>query len=190
MGWGAARKLRRGGRQPAPDPRGRAHLRRPAALELRAPLDARRGHRRGARPRSRRGRRAPGPDRWLAPELAAVEELVGVRRAARRGRGRRSESSDERPAGGPRPARQRAQLPRLAAGGGAADADEQPRPRGRRAARRPRRLRRHRPRGALLGGLRRDRRARCAGSATTRRCSSSRASRSASFAPTSGRRGC
>ena len=48
------------------------------------------------------------------------------------------------PRTGPRAARHRALVQGLAAGGRAADADEQPRPRGRRAARRPRRLRRHR----------------------------------------------
>ena len=47
-------------------------------------------------------------------------------------------------------------VPRLAARSGDADADEQPRPGGCRAPRRPRRLRRHRPRGALVGRLRRD----------------------------------
>ena len=51
----------------------------------------------------------------------------------------------------------RALLPRLAPGGGAEDADEQPRPGGRRAPRGPGRLRRNRPRRPLLGGLRRDR---------------------------------
>ena len=86
--------------------------------------------------------------------------------------------------------RGRALLPRLAAGGRAAHADEQPRPRGRRAARRPGRLRRHRQGGARLGGLRRDRRAPCARSTTTRPCWCSRASRSACSAPTSARRAC
>ena len=54
-----------------------------------------------------------------------------------------------------RPARHRPDLPRLAAGGRLPDAAQQPRPRGRRAARRPRRLRRHRPGGAVVGGVRR-----------------------------------
>jgi hypothetical protein len=69
------------------------------------------------------------------------------------------------------------------------DADEQPRPRGRRAPRRPRRLRRHRQGGARLEAfdaivrtLRRSR--------PTRRCSCSRASRSASSARTPTRRAC
>ncbi len=82
------------------------------------------------------------------------------------------------------------QLPRLAAGGAAADADEQPRPGGGRAPRRPRRLRRHRPGGALVGRLRRDRRRAAPRSPTTRRCWSSRASRWACSARTSGRRAC
>ncbi len=47
------------------------------------------------------------------------------------------------------------ELPRLGAGSGAAHADEQPRPRRRRAPRRPRGLRRHRQGGAQLGGVRR-----------------------------------
>ena len=53
--------------------------------------------------------------------------------------------------------RHRALRQGLAAGGGHADADEQPRPRGRREPRPAGRLRRHRARGALLGCLRRDR---------------------------------
>ena len=57
----------------------------------------------------------------------------------------------------PRPPRHRAVLQGLAAGGRAADADEQPRPRGRRAPRGSRGLRRHRPGRPQLGGVRRDR---------------------------------
>ena len=57
----------------------------------------------------------------------------------------------------PRPARERADLPRLGAGSGPPDAHEQPRPGGRRGPRPPRRLRRDRPRGAVVGGVRRDR---------------------------------
>ena len=90
----------------------------------------------------------------------------------------------------PRPARAGADLPRLAAGGRPPDAHEQPRPGGGRGPGRPRRLRRHRPGRAELGGLRRDRPRAAAPSPTTRRCSSSRASPSASSGPTSGRRGC
>ena len=59
-----------------------------------------------------------------------------------------------------RPAADGALVQGLAAGSRAAHADEQPRPRGRRAARRSRRLRRHRQGGAQLGGVRRHRRAR------------------------------
>ena len=75
MGWGAARKLRTRDRQPAPDPRGRAHLRRARARAARA-ARAGRGHRRRARCGARGGVPGAGPDRWLAPELAAVEELL------------------------------------------------------------------------------------------------------------------
>ena len=57
----------------------------------------------------------------------------------------------------PRPARQRADLPRLGPGSGPPDAHEQPRPGGRREPRRPRRLRRHRPGRPVMGGVRRDR---------------------------------
>ena len=83
---------------------------------------------------------------------------------------------------------ERADLPVVAAGGRDADADEQPRSRGGRAARGPRRLRRDRSRGAVVGGLRRDRPDAPRTSATTRRCSSSRASPSACSARTSWRR--
>ena len=51
----------------------------------------------------------------------------------------------------PRPARHHPDRAVVADRGPAADADEQPRPRGRRAARRPRRLRRHRQGGPRLG---------------------------------------
>ena len=115
-----------------------------------------------SRPSARPGRRPrPGP---LAGARARRRRAARPRaRAARRGRGRRSGTWHERRrTTRPRPARHRAHLPGLAAGSGAADAHEQPRPRRRRAPRRPRRLRRHGPRGALVGGLRRDRRARCA----------------------------
>ena len=189
MGWGAARKLRTVV----------ANLRRILAVELtcaargldlRAPLAPGAGHRRRARRRCARGRRGRrARTAGCRPSWPRSKRCSPTARCSRRSRPR-SGSSNEWPARGPRPARHRAHLPRLAAGGGAADADEQPRPRRRRAPRRPRRLRRHRARGALLGGLRRDRPRRCARSPTTRRCSSSRASRSASFAPTSGRRGC
>ncbi len=74
----------------------------------------------------------------------------------------------------------------MAAGSRAAHADEQSRSRRRRAAGRSRRLRRHREGGAQLGGVRRDRRARCARSRTTRRCSCRAASRSACSARTRG----
>ena len=77
----------------------------------------------------------------------------------------------------PRAARHRDLLPRLAAGGGAADADEQPRPRGGRAAGGSGGLRRLGQGGAQLGVLRGDRRDAAGGWRTTRRCWSSPASR-------------
>ena len=95
---------------------------------------------------------------------------------------------------GPRPVRAprgaAAVLPRLGAGGGPPDADEQPRPGGRRGPRPPRRLRRDRSGGPLVGRVRRDRPRAAAPRPTTRRCSSSPASRSASCGPIRGRRGC
>ena len=103
-------------------------------------------------------------------------------------------ASIDRRASGPAPrsraARQHDLLQGMAAGGRAAHADEQPRSRGRRASGRSRRLRRHREGGAQLGVLRRDRRARCARSRTTRRCSCRAASRSACSARTPARRAC
>jgi histidine ammonia-lyase len=75
MGWGAARKLRLAV----------SNLVRilaveltcaARALDLRAPLRPAPGT--GAALRAvREVSPGPGPDRWLAPELAAVEELVG-----------------------------------------------------------------------------------------------------------------
>ena len=80
----------------------------------------------------------------------------------------------------PRAARNRAERALVGDRGAAAHAAEQPRPRGRRAPGGARRLRRLRPGGAEPRRAARDRRARCSGSATTRRCSSRAASRSAS----------
>ena len=90
----------------------------------------------------------------------------------------------------PSAARHRADLQRLAAGSRAADADEQPRSRGRRAARRPHRLRRLRQGGAQLAGVRRHRPLAAARSSTTKRCWCSRASPSASSARIQARRAC
>ena len=78
----------------------------------------------------------------------------------------------------------------VAAGGRPADADEQPRPGGGRAPRRPGGLRRHREGGPGLAVVPRagaHPHRRCA---TTRRCWCSRAARSGSCGPTSGRPGC
>ena len=75
MGWGAARKLRLGGGEPDADPRRRAVLRGARARPARAArARARDRARRWSRLRSRVP--GPGPDRFLAPELAAVEALV------------------------------------------------------------------------------------------------------------------
>ena len=57
---------------------------------------------------------------------------------------------------GPGAAGRHADVPVLVDRGGVADADEQPRPRGGRAPRRPRGVRRDGPGGALVGGIRRD----------------------------------
>ena len=160
MGWSAARKLRR-----SIDGLMRVVaielLTAARGIELRAPL--RPGPASSAVIAALRETTAPpGPDRFLAPEIdAAVAfvaggELVRVAETAT-GPLTPKESSHDRPRPNPRAAGQRAQLRVLAAGGRAADADEQPRPRGRRAPRRPRCLRRDRARGSLVGGLRRDR---------------------------------
>ena len=165
MGWSAARKLRR-----AVD-----GLTRVLAIEV---LTAARGARPARAAASRRRRTGavvaalrdarspgPGPDRYLAPEIEAAVELVAAGAVRRRRRGRRPDRSpdprqtDARPRGdhvmtAPAPSAPRA-APTLTAAvvadrGAAADADEQPRPRGRRAPRGPRRLRRHRQGGARL----------------------------------------
>ena len=75
MGWGAARKLRTCV----------ANLTRIVAIELacaargldlRAPLSPAAGYGRRVVGGCGRGVPGPGPDRWMSPELAAVEELV------------------------------------------------------------------------------------------------------------------
>ena len=141
-------------RQPDAHPRGRADLRRAGDRPARAAA-AGSGHGGGAR-RAADGR--PWPRRRpLARAGAGGGRGAGrVGRACSRRSSGRSASSNERAqrASG---ARRRPVLPRLAAGGRAADADEQPRPRRGRAPRRPGGLRRHRARGALVGGVRRDR---------------------------------
>ena len=75
LGRGAQAPARR--RQPAPDPRGRAHLRRARDRAARAARAGAR-HRRGGRRAPAAGVPGAGPDRWLAPELAAVEELLAA----------------------------------------------------------------------------------------------------------------
>ena len=76
MGWGAARKLRRSVANLTPDPGGRARRCAARGLDLRAPLEPARGTGRRARRCVRERVAGPGPDRFLSPELAAVEELV------------------------------------------------------------------------------------------------------------------
>ncbi len=88
MGWGAARKLRLVV----------ANLTRivavelccaARALDLRAPLQPAPGT--GAALTALRSAvPGPGPDRFLSPELAAVESMVALGRGARGGRGARS----------------------------------------------------------------------------------------------------
>ena len=77
MGWGAARKLRRSV----------ANLARilavelacaARALDLRAPLEPAAGTGAALRRAARRRSPGPGPDRWLAPELAAAERAGRV----------------------------------------------------------------------------------------------------------------
>ena len=75
MGWGAARKLRTSISNLAAHPRDRAGGRRPRPRPAGA-ARARRRHRRGAGGGEGGGRPGHGPDRWLAPELAAAEGLV------------------------------------------------------------------------------------------------------------------
>ena len=87
MAWGAARKLRAAIGEPEPHPRGGADRCAARGLDLRAPLEPAAGTG-AARAALREAEPGPGPDRWLAPELAAVEELVSYRSAARHSRGR------------------------------------------------------------------------------------------------------
>ena len=75
MGWGAARKLRLCRRESDPD-RGRGAVLRGARARPAGAVAPGSRHRRGAVGRCALGCRDPGPDRYLAPELAAVEALV------------------------------------------------------------------------------------------------------------------
>ena len=175
-----ARHLRRrrpASRPAASRPRARAEIGGRDGLHRRRAPAARRpttSHLRRRRPRvDHRRRRA-------AASASCV--VAGLRRVG-------SAPCHGRPAPRPRAARPGADLPRLGAGSRPPDAHEQPRPGGRRGPGPPRRLRRDRARGAELGRVRRDRPRAARASPTTRRSSSSRASRSASSGPTSGRRG-
>ena len=86
MGWGAARKLRARGRQPAPHPRGRAHLRRARARAARA-ARAGRGHRRRGRRPAARCVPAPARTAGWRPSWPRSRSC-SPRAPARRGRGR------------------------------------------------------------------------------------------------------
>ena len=74
MGWGGRAQAAHRGREPGPHPGGRARLRRAGARPARA-ARARRGTA-AARAAVRAAVPGPGPDRWLAPELAEAERLV------------------------------------------------------------------------------------------------------------------
>ncbi len=157
MGWGAARKLRRAAGQPDPDPRRRARMRRPRRSICGRRCDPAPGPRPALAALRERRARARVLTATPLPSSPRPRRLVALGRAHRRGRARRSESSDERARRGPRAPRDRDLLPGLAAGGGHADAHEQPRSGRGREPGRARRLRRNRPCRPLLGGLRRDR---------------------------------
>ena len=167
MGWSAARKLRR-----AVDALAQVLaielLTAARGIELRAPLRARRRPPAPSSPPLRATSPAPAPTASSPPRsrrAAGFVESGGARRAAES----RSPESCMKTTD-PRRPRHRAVLPGLAAGGRAAHAAEQPRPRGRRAPRRARRLRRHGQGRARLGVLRRDRAHAADARATTRRC--------------------
>ena len=76
MGWGAARKLRTARREPrrASSPSSSCAPRH--GIDLRAPLEPGAGDGRRAARAARRASPGPGPDRFLAPDLAAAEALV------------------------------------------------------------------------------------------------------------------
>ena len=180
MGWSAARKLRR-----SVDGLTRVVaievLTAARALDLRAPLEP--SPATGAVVRLLRDVRHRGP-RPRPPPLARDRDRRRAgplrRRPARRRRSDRRTGMTRQPRLPIHAAhRHRADREVVADRGAAADADEQPRPRERRAARGPRRLRRHRQGGAQLGGVRRAGAHPARRSRTTRRCSCSPASRSA-----------
>ena len=165
MGWGAARKLRRAvgnlGRILAAELVCAAR-----GLDLRAPLLPAAGTAAAVAALRDAGVPGPGPDRWQAPELAAAERLVmsgGLVDAVEAPSGRSPASArgsrHERGCWAARRARRtghRAVVSQLADRGGLANADEQPRSRGRRGSRPSRRVRRYGSRRPVVGGLRRD----------------------------------
>ena len=150
MGWSAARKLRR-----AVDGLTTVLavelLTAARALDLRAPLKPAPATA-AVVARLRERVPGPGPDRHLAPDIAAAEQLDpghgGLKATEEPLAG---SSIGEEPLAGHRAVRHCSCRPRhhadraqLGHRGTTADAAQQPRPRGRRAPRRPRRLRRHR----------------------------------------------
>ena len=156
MGWNAARKLRR-----SVDGLSRVVaievLTAARALDLRRPLEPAAGTARGGRPAAVARRPGPRP----RPLPVPGDRGHGLARPVRR-RARRRRSQDRRTAVNERlpihaATRHRADREVVADRGAAADADEQPRPRGGRAPGGPGRLRRHGQGGAQLAGVRRHR---------------------------------
>ena len=193
MGWSAARKLRRSVDGLTRVVAIEVHDRGPRARHARPARALRRPRSPSSTPCAPPASRAPAPTATCPPR-SRLPWNASARAPSSPPPKTRSENCNERrrepPPADPRRHRHRPDLRVVADRGAAADADEQPRPGQRRAARGPRRLRRHGQGRAQLGGVRRARARRCARSRTTRRCSSRAASRSASCAPTSGLRAC
>ena len=133
----------------------------------------------------RQGHRSAGMGGWRASRPVLASCGTPADKEARRCR-----TASTTAAASGRPAGTRAHRAQLADRSAAADAHEQSRPRGRRGARGAGRLWRDRPGGARLGCFDAIVALPAARSATTRRCWSSRASRSACSAPTPTRRAC
>ena len=142
MGWNAARKLRR-----SVDGLSRVVaielLTAARALDFRRPLEPAAGTGAVVDLLRANGVQGPGPDRYLSPEIEATVSLVqsGAVLAAVEVEDRRTAVNERLPIHAA--TRHRADRQVLADRGAAADADEQPRPRGGRAPRGPRRVRRH-----------------------------------------------
>ena len=150
------------GRRPVPRRRHRAADRGPRP-RLAPAARARRRHRRRGRPAARRtASRAPAPTA-ICPRRSRPRSRSSSPARCSPPSSRRSEMltvnglSSTTPPAHPRRPRHRADREVLADRGAAADADEQPRPRGGRGTCGPRRVRRHRQGRAQLAGVRRDR---------------------------------